>query len=86
MEKTIRIRFVNRQFHKGNDWQYAVQRKTWYGSWKYIGYTTDMGYGSVYNYYTGKTKQAVLHSVLERYYKMDRRFVNIFEYPELKLH
>lgn len=84
MEKTIKIRFVNRPLLKNNDRQFAIQRRTWYGGWRYIGYTIDMGYGSVYDYYAKGTKQEVLIAVLEHYYKVDKRFVNVIEYPGLK--
>lgn len=88
MEKTINIRFINRPGpeYKDSDAQYAIQRRTWYSSWKYIGYTINMGYGSVYNYYVGKTKQEVLNKVLESYYKIDKRFVNVIEHSGLKLY
>lgn len=75
--KTIKLRFVER----GGD--FLVQRKTWSG-WKYIGYTINMGYGSVYNLYCEKTKEELLNTVLEQYYKVDKRFTQIIEYPQLK--
>ena len=53
--KTIKIRFVKR---KGD---YLIQRKGWLG-WKYIGYTINMGYGSVYNLYCNKTKEELFAS------------------------
>lgn len=79
-EKTIKIRFIYRKGYNN----YAIQRKTWWGGWKYIGYTIDMGYGSLYNYYTADNRQKLLHEVLENYYKIDKRFVNVYEYPTIK--
>ena len=86
MEKTIKIRFVNHPGYKDSGKQYSIQRRTWYGGWKYIGYTVNMGYGSIYDYYARRTKQEVLNAVLEHYYKVDKRFVNVIEYPGLKLY
>ena len=86
MEKTIKIRFVNRPGYKDSGGQFVIQRRTWYGGWKYIGYTINMGYGSIYEYYARRTKQEVLNAVLEHYYKVDKRFVNVTEYPGLKLY
>lgn len=74
--KTIKIRFVKRKE------DYLIQRKGWLG-WKYIGYTINMGYGSVYNLYCNKTKEELLSEVLEKYYEIDQRFTTIIEYPEL---
>jgi hypothetical protein len=75
--KTLKLRFVER---RGD---FLVQRKTWFG-WKYIGYTINMGYGSVYNLYCEKTKESLLNTVLEKFYKVDKRFTQIIEYPQLK--
>ena len=76
--KTIKIRFINR----GKD--YLIQKKTWLG-WKYISYSQMAGYGdSVDILYCKDAKEELLHEVLEHYYKVDKRFVKVIEYPELK--
>jgi len=78
--KTIKIRFV-----KNSDESYNIQRKGWF-RWKYLGYSVDMGYGGFYAYYNGKTKEELLKEVLEEYYKVDKRFVEIIEYPTIKIY
>jgi hypothetical protein len=75
----IKIRFVKRK----ND--YLIQRKSFMG-WKYIGYTVDLGYGSVYYLYGQDTKEKLLDEVLEKYYEVDKRFVEITEYPAIKIY
>ena len=75
----IKIRFVKRK----ND--YLIQRKSFMG-WKYIGYTIDMGYGSVHNLYCQDTKEKLLDEVLEKYYEVDKRFVEVTEYPHIKIY
>jgi hypothetical protein len=76
--KTIKIRFINR----GND--YLIQKKTWLG-WKYISYSQMAGFGDSVDFlYCKDTKEELLKEVLEDHYKMDKRFVKIIEYPELK--
>jgi hypothetical protein len=54
--------------------------------WKYIGYTVDLGYGSVYNLYCQDTKEKLLDEVLEKYYEVDKRFVEVTEYPPIKIY
>jgi hypothetical protein len=75
----IKIRFVKRK----ND--YLIQRKSFMG-WKYIGYTIDMGYGSLHNLYCQDTKEKLLDEVLEKYYEVDKRFVEVTEYPHIKIY
>jgi hypothetical protein len=75
----IKIRFIKRK----ND--YLIQRKSFMG-WKYIGYPIEMGYGSVYNLYCQDTKEKLLEEVLEKYYEVDKRFVEIMEYPDIKIY
>jgi hypothetical protein len=75
--KRIKIRFVKRKE------DYLIQRKTLFG-WSYIGYTINMGYGSVFNLYCQNTEEDLLNEVLEKYYKIDKRFVEITEYPTIK--
>jgi hypothetical protein len=45
-----------------------------------------MGYGSVSYPYGGETKDLALKEVLERNFKVDRRFVEIIEYPTIKIY
>jgi hypothetical protein len=54
--------------------------------WKYIGYTADTGYGSVRYLYCQNSKKELLEEVLEKYYKVDKRFVEITEYPTVKIY
>jgi hypothetical protein len=54
--------------------------------WKYIGYTIDMGYGSLHNLYCQDTKEKLLDEVLEKYYEVDKRFVEVTEYPHIKIY
>jgi hypothetical protein len=77
--KTLKIRFVKRNN------SYTVQQKTWFG-WKDLRYVIDMGYGSVSYPYGGETKELALEEVLERKFKVDRRFVEIIEYPTIKIY
>jgi hypothetical protein len=78
--KKIVIRFIE---HKDS---FRIQRKTWYGRWKYVTYIVDLGYGSIEYSYSGKTKEEVLNEVLENYYKVDRRFVVVTEYSTIKIY
>jgi hypothetical protein len=75
----IKIRFV-----KGKN-NYLIQRRS-FMSWKYIGYIVDMGYGSARYLYFQDSKEKLLDEVLEKYYKVDKRFVEITEYPHLKIY
>jgi hypothetical protein len=79
--RTIKIRFV-----KNKTGSYYIQRKGWFGRWKYIGYTVDMGYGGYYALYIGDTKEALLDEVLDKHYQVCRNHVEIMEYPMIKLH
>jgi hypothetical protein len=45
-----------------------------------------MGYGSVTYKYSAVTKEELLEKVLEEYYKVDKRFVEIIEYPTIKIY
>jgi hypothetical protein len=54
--------------------------------WKYIGYTVDMGYGSFRYFYCQDTKEKLLDEVLEKYYEVDKRFVEVTEYPPIKIY
>jgi hypothetical protein len=75
----IKIRFVKRK--NG----YLIQRKSFMG-WRYVDYTIDMGYGSVRYLYCQDSKEKLLDEVLEKYYEVDKRFVEITEYPHLKIY
>ena len=75
----IKIRFIQ---HAD---LYTIQRKGWFG-WKDIRYIIDMGYGSVSYCYGSKDKQDLLDQVLEEYYKVDKRFVEIEEHPTIKIY
>lgn len=77
--KTIKIRFVDYKNTSGN---LSIQRKTFFG-WKDVGYIIDMGYGSVYNLYYHPSKEELLKEVLEKYYKRDKKFTNVIEYPTI---
>ena len=81
--KTIKIRFV--QTSRTPE-EYIVQRKTWYGGWKYITFTINMGYGSIVETYSANTKEKLLETILEKYYKRDKRFVLVVEYPTLLMY
>lgn len=77
--KTFKIRFV--EF----DGQFSIQQKTVFG-WMELRYVIDMGYGSVSYLYSAKTKEEVLAEVLEKRFKIDKRFAKIIEYPGLKIY
>ena len=78
--KKIIIRFID---HKG---KFRIQRKTWYGRWKNVTYVVELGYARAIYSYSGNTKEETLNEVLENYYKVDRRFVEIAEYPTIKIY
>jgi len=77
--RTIKIRFIET---KGT---YYIQRKTWFG-WKDIGYSIDMGYGGFWERYSAKNKEDLLKDVLENYYRVDKRFVQIIEHSTVKIY
>ncbi len=78
--KPIIIRFI-----KHGNKKYTVQRRGWFG-WKDITYTINMGYGSVTYDYSAETKEDLLKSVLEEYYKVDKRFVQVIEHSTIKVY
>ena len=78
--KTIIIRFI-----KHGNKKYTVQRRGWFG-WKDITYTINMGYGSVTYDYSAETKEDLLKSVLEEYYQVDKRFVQVIEHSTIKVY
>jgi hypothetical protein len=79
--RTIKIRFV-----KSKNANYHLQRKGWFGRWKDIGYSVDMGYGGFYMIYTAKTKEELLDEVLDKHYQVCRNHVEIIEYPTIKIY
>lgn len=78
--KTITIRFI-----KHKDKKYTIQRRGWFG-WKDITYTINMGYGSVTYGYSSETKEDLLKEVLENYYEVDKRFVQVIEHSTVKIY
>ena len=79
--KTIKIRFVKNQ--RGN---YNIQEKGWFGRWKYIGYSVDMGYGGYYEYYSGKSKQELLDEVSDKHFRTCRKYIKFIQYPTIKIY
>jgi hypothetical protein len=77
--KTIKIRYVKR------DDTYYMERKSLFG-WRRLGYTLDMGYGSIWQSYTSNDKKELLNEVLEKHYMIDKRFVEVVEYPMIKVY
>lgn len=80
--KTITIRFIKNSKYKDN---YTIQRRGWFG-WKDITYTINMGYGSVTYDYSAETKEGLLNQVLEEYYKIDKRFVQVIEHATIEIY
>lgn len=78
--KTITIRFI-----KHKDKTYTIQRRGWFG-WRDITYTINMGYGSVTYGYSNESKEDLLKEVLEEYYKVDKRFVQLIEHSTVKIY
>jgi len=78
--RTIKIRFIKHGKNK-----YTIQRKGWF-RWKDIGYSVDMGYGGFYEIYSAETKEDLLKEVLENYYKVDKRFVQVIEHSTIKVY
>ena len=78
--KTIKIRFI-----KHRDKNYTIQRKGWFG-WRDITYTINKVYGNITYGYSAATKEDLLEEVLEKYYEIDKRFVQVIEHPTLKIY
>lgn len=85
MEKRIKIRFIERVSVSG-DVYYSIQRRTWYKYWVYIGWTQEMGYGSVFNCYSDTDKNKLLYDVIKDYYGLDKDIVRVIEYPSIKIY
>ena len=79
--RKIKIRFVKNK--RGN---YYIQKKRWFGRWRDIGYSVDMGYGGYYMVYSGETKEALLDEVLDKHYQVCKNHVEIIEYPTIKIY
>lgn len=79
--RTIKIRFV-----KNKIGSYNIQRKGWFGRWKYLGYSVDMGYGGFYQYYCGEKKEELLEEVLDEHYRVCKKHVEIIQYPTIKIY
>jgi hypothetical protein len=77
--KTIKIRYVKRKD------TYYMERKGIFG-WKRLGYSVNMGYGSIWQSYISNDKKELLNEVLEKHYMIDKRFVEVVEYPMIKVY
>jgi hypothetical protein len=79
----MKIRYIEKCSKiTGEITNYYIEQKTWYG-WKRLGYTINMGYGSVYYYFNNKDKKTLLLEVLE-HKKLCLNFIDIIEYPSIK--
>ena len=81
--KKLKIRYI--EYTKNNRISFSMERKTWFG-WKSIGYTTNFGYGYVYDLYESENKEELLSEVLEKFYKTTKKFCIIIEYPKIKFY
>ncbi len=81
-KKTIKIRYIK----SGKiPYDYCMQKKTIFGTWRDIGYHIGACTGdSIWYPYTNSSKEELLKEVLEHHYGIDRRFTSIIEYPEIK--
>ena len=79
--RTIEVRFKKYK----DKYNYTIQRRGWF-RWKDITYTINMGYGSVTYEYSAVTKEELLEKVLEEYYEVDKRFVQVIEHPTIKIY
>ena len=78
--KKIKIRFV---LVKG---LYHVQENKWYG-WRYINYRIVGRFGDVFYYpYFAKDTESLLANVLNKYYKRNKDYIEITEYPLIKIY
>ena len=79
----IKIRFVERcSSFDGQVNDYLIQKKTFFG-WKYIEWIEERGYGSVL--YCCDKKFDLLQEVLDKHFKVCKKFVEITEYPSLRV-
>ena len=79
--KKITIRFIKYK----DKYRYTIQRRGWFG-WKDITYTINMGYGSITYEYSATTKKELLEKVLEEYYEVDKRFVQVIEHATIEVY
>lgn len=78
--KKIKIRYIKQHG------VYYMEKKCWFG-WKKIGRYIDLYYGGIFwRPYTSKNKLELLKEVLNDYYKVDKRFVEIIECPMIKIY
>jgi hypothetical protein len=85
--KTLKIRFVK---NKNCAEKFSIQRLTWYGRWKDIGFEVGVSSGEV-SYinsylYRSTNKQQLLDMVIDDYFKVSKSGYNIIEYPMIKLY
>ena len=84
--KDLKIRFIERySVLRGEINGYLIQKKTLFG-WVDITYTIFMGYGSITQSYNNKNKHDLLNDVLRLHYETCIDFVNITEYPSIKIY
>ena len=81
--KKIKIRFVSKI--SNGELYYEIQRKTIFG-WRYYSF-----YISFYAYaysgrYKGKVKQELLKTILNKVYKTELKYVEVIEYPMIKIY
>ena len=76
---TIKIRYIKR-----NE-TYYMERKTIFG-WRRVGRNVCTEFGCIWQSYISNNKEDLLSKVLEYHYKIDKRFVEIIEYPMIKIY
>jgi len=82
--KTIKIRFIKVIPVDKSSFFYIQKKRLWW--WVTLGYWMGSVGGDVWYPYTNIDKDKLLNTVLENYYKTDRKFIKITEYPSLKLY
>lgn len=78
--ETIRVRFIEKKRH------FFIQRRTWYGCWKYIGINVNYGGGSCFSFYSQDDKESLLNEVIKDYYGLHKDIVRVIEYPTIKIY
>jgi hypothetical protein len=82
--RTLKIRFVEHLKEINTEPEfYNIQVKKWYG-WKTLSFVINMGYGSIVDYYSEKTKEALLEKILDKVYRTTKKHIWIKEYPSIK--
>lgn len=74
--KTIKIRFIKKGAF------YTVQRKTFFGRWRFIKYSTQHGLEPCEE----QSKDKLLDRVIDEYYKTSKHHLNIVEHSTIKIH